>query len=186
MGVGGRDRDRPDGPGSVRRDAALQIVRAMTLVIVVVTAYFTLPMSSPLALRTGTVLVVVLTTVSLLLLWEVHEIVRSPFPAVKAFAALAVTVPLFLVGFASTYFLMGRATPGAFSEPMTRLDALYFTVTVFATVGFGDIVALTQPARAVALLQMVLNLVLVGLIARVVVGAVQEARRRQQRTGGPD
>ena len=29
--------------------------------------------------------------------------------------------------------------PSSFGEPLTRSDALYFTITIFATVGFGDI-----------------------------------------------
>jgi hypothetical protein len=32
---------------------------------------------------------------------------------------------------------------------LTRTDALYFTVTVFSTVGFGDITAKTETARLV-------------------------------------
>ena len=48
-------------------------------------------------------------------------------------------VPLFLLLFASTYFLMERASAASFTQPLTRTDALYFTVTVFSTVGFGDI-----------------------------------------------
>jgi hypothetical protein len=57
---------------------------------------------------------------------------------------------------------------------------LYFTVTVFATVGFGDIVGVSQTARTVSMIQMVAGLVLVGLIARVMLGAVQESRTRQR------
>ena len=62
---------------------------------------------------------------------------------------------------------------------MTRLDSMYFTVTVFATVGFGDITAVSQGARAVTTVQMMGGLVLVGLIARVIVGAVQVGRSRR-------
>ena len=35
----------------------------------------------------------------------------------------------------------GSRYPGAFTERMNRLDSLYFVITVFATVGFGDITA---------------------------------------------
>jgi len=37
----------------------------------------------------------------------------------------------------------------AFSEPRTRTNALYFTVTVSSTVGFGDVTARTEAARRV-------------------------------------
>ena len=41
--------------------------------------------------------------------------------------------------FASTYFVMERVSAANFTQPLTRTGALYFTVTVFSTVGFGDI-----------------------------------------------
>jgi hypothetical protein len=65
-------------------------------------------------------------------------------------------------------------------QSLTRTDALYFTVTVFTTVGFGDIVATTQVARLVVTVQMILDLVVLGLGVRVFLGAVQ--RGRQQHT----
>jgi hypothetical protein len=101
---------------------------------------------------------------------------------VKGVGALVVSVPLFLVMFAAAYYLMGDAAPETFSEPLTRVDSMYFTVTVFATVGFGDITAVTQSARVVTTLQMMSGLVLVGLIARLIVAAVQEGRSRQENT----
>jgi putative Mn2+ efflux pump MntP len=56
---------------------------------------------------------------------------------------------------------------------------LYFTVTVFATVGFGDIVATTQGARVVVMGQMVSGIVIIGLGARIIVDAVKRGQRRQ-------
>ena len=62
---------------------------------------------------------------------------------------------------------------------MTRTNALYFTVTVFTTVGFGDITAQTDAAWLLVTGQMVLDLIVLGVGARIVVGAI--GRRRQQR-----
>jgi hypothetical protein len=62
-------------------------------------------------------------------------------------------------------------------------SALYFTMTVFATVGFGDIAPVTPAARAVVLGQMVGNLVVLGLLLRLVTSAVRINRRRRS---GPD
>jgi hypothetical protein len=144
----------------------------------IVYAYFVLPLSSDLAADTSVELVLGLSVLAALLAWQIRAILRSPYPAAQAVGALAVSVPLFLTVFAVTYYLMDEAEPGSFSEPMTRLDAMYFTVTVFATVGFGDITAVSEAARAITTVQMVGSLVLVGLIARVIVGAVQENRSR--------
>ena len=60
---------------------------------------------------------------------------------------------------------------------MTRTDALYFTITIFATVGFGDITAVTQTARVVTMMQMLLDLIVLGLLIRLVLSAVQTSQR---------
>lgn len=55
---------------------------------------------------------------------------------------------------------------------------LYFTVTVFSTVGFGDITAASQSARLVVTVQMLLDLLALGLVVRAFVSAVQAARQQ--------
>jgi voltage-gated potassium channel len=109
--------------------------------------------------------------------WEILAVSRSPYPRLRAIEAVAVSVPLFILLFASAYFVTAQVDAGSFSEPLTRIAALYFTVTVFATVGFGDIVATTDAARMLVVLQMLADLVLIGLIAKVLLGAVQRRRR---------
>ena len=69
--------------------------------------------------------------------------------------------------------------PGAFSEPLRRTDALYFTITVFATVGFGDIAPVTAGARVVTMVQMLGDLLVVGLVLHLMVGAVRAGLRRR-------
>ena len=90
---------------------------------------------------------------------------------------------MFLVLFAPTYFLMERASAASFTQPLTCTDALYFTVTVFSTVGFGDIAARSETARVVLIVQMLADLALLGAGARVLLGAVQRGRERRSDTG---
>jgi hypothetical protein len=99
---------------------------------------------------------------------------RAPLSA----EALATSVPLFLLLFASSYVVMAAMSAGNFGERLTHTDGLYFTVTVFSTVGFGDITPKTQAARLVVTGQMIANLVILGLAIKIIVGAV--SRRRQQ------
>lgn len=75
---------------------------------------------------------------------------------------------------------MGTISAGTFSQPLTRTDALYFTVTVFATVGFGDITAVTEPARVLVIGQMIADIVILGLGARIIIDAVKRGRQPMQ------
>ena len=92
----------------------------------------------------GFALVAGIVGVALLLAWQIRDIAQSPYPRIRAAGAMATSVPLFLILFATTYYLMGQNSEASFTEPLNKLDALYFTVTVFATVGFGDIAPVSQ------------------------------------------
>jgi voltage-gated potassium channel len=61
---------------------------------------------------------------------------------------------------------------------------LYIAVTVFSTVGFGDISAKSEAARLVVTGQMLADLIVLGLGIRVILGAVGRGRQRQQGDGG--
>lgn len=61
----------------------------------------------------------------------------SRYPLLRSVEAMATSIPLFLVVFATTHYLLNELKPGNYPEPMTRLDPLYFTTSTFATVGFG-------------------------------------------------
>ena len=59
---------------------------------------------------------------------------------------------------------------------------LYFTVTVFSAVGFGDITAKTETARLVTG-QMIADLIILGLAIKIIVGAVKRGQQRQTTPG---
>ena len=48
---------------------------------------------------------------------------------------------------ASIHYSLGAATPSSYSEVLSRLDALYFTVTTLATVGYGETHPLSTGGR---------------------------------------
>jgi hypothetical protein len=85
--------------------------------------------------------------------------------------------------FASTYFLMEQASAATFTEPLTKTDSLYFTVTVFSTVGFGDIAPKSEAARIVLIVQMLGDLALLGAGARILLGAVRRGQQQRTDTG---
>ena len=75
--------------------------------------------------------------------------------------------------FASFYLSLAIAAPRNFSQLLDHTAALYYTVTVFATVGFGDIVPMTALARLVTATQMLLDLVVLGAVVRIVIFAAR-------------
>lgn len=168
-----------------RRDALESLVRTGLVSATVAAAYFVVPLTR-LSTGAGLRLGAGLALVAAVLTWHLREIARSPFPRLRAVEALVLTLTLFGVVFATAYYVMGRSTAGSFNEQLSRLDAAYFTLTVFATVGFGDIVAVSQQARAVAMLQMVADLVLVGVVAKMVVNAVQVGLEHRPDEHRPD
>jgi voltage-gated potassium channel len=162
-----------------RRLILVGLLRAMLTTAVLVALYYTLPMNEALHLSAVARLVVGLIIFAGITTWQIRAILRSRYPGVRAVEALAVAAPLFLLIFASTYFLMSGGGSSNFSQSMTRTDALYFTVTTFATVGFGDITATSQLARLIVTFQMILDLAILGLGLRAFLGAVQMGRQRQ-------
>jgi hypothetical protein len=165
-------------PAERRRLIVRGLLRALATTVALVALYFVLPLdrldSVPLAASLGVALLVLL-GVSI---WQVRAITRAAHPSVRAVQALAATVPLFLLLFAATYFRMAQADPASFSaDTLTRTDALYFTITIFATVGFGDISPASQSARLLVSTQMILDLLILGLGIRVFMGAVQRGRQ---------
>src|ERR1035437_2833490 len=74
-----------------------------------------------------------------------------------------------------------RPTSAAASSPT---DAFYFTLTVFSTLGFGDITVTSQNATVIVMVQMVLDLVILGLGVQVYRGAVSMGRNRSEAGSG--
>jgi hypothetical protein len=164
-----------------RRAGVVSLIRALCITAGLATAYYLLPLDAHGTLTTSLILASGLLAVALVSGWEAWLIVHSPHPRLRAVEALATTVALYLVLFATTYYLVERAVPGSFSESLSRTDALYFTLTTFSTVGFGDIVAVSPAGRVAVMCQMVCGLLLVGVAARVLSAAVRAGLRRQGR-----
>lgn len=121
---------------------------------------------------------VVLAFVGVLAL-EVRIVVAANVPQIRAVEAVAVSVVAFVLLFALLYLSISTSDASAFSEPMDRVDALYFTSSTFTTVGFGDIVATSMLTRGLVSLQMIAGLGVLWMVAKV---AFLAARRGTHRT----
>jgi len=164
--------------------SAARVLVSVTLLFV---AYYQIPTKDagddsdlPYLILSMTVFVVVVAI-------QVPAIVKSKHPILRAVESLAVTVALFLLIFARIYLSNSLTNPGAFTIPLDHTTSLYFTVTVFATVGFGDITAQTNPMRLLVTVQMLLNLAVLGLVIRVITSAARRGvKRKAQSDDGPE
>ncbi len=162
-----------------RRRLTIGLLRSLAITVVLVAAYYLLPLEGLSSLPIALTLAAGLLALGAVAAYQVRAVIRARHPALKAVEALATTAPLFLLLFASAYFVMAGADPSNFNvETLTRTDSLYFTVTIFATVGFGDITAASEAARILVTAQMILDLIVLGLGIRIFVSAVEVGRQK--------
>jgi len=155
------------------------LLRSAALSVSLILAYYLLPLQP----GTGaalTWLVGGLTLVVVVIATQLRAILSAKYPWLRTITVLAVGTPLLIVAFAATYYLMAASDPASFSQPLDRTAALYFTVTVLATVGFGDIVPVTAIARVAVMVQMVLDVAFIGLAAKVLFGAADRGLRKRE------
>jgi hypothetical protein len=95
--------------------------------------------------------------------------------------ALGIVIAVFLIGFSVVYLTMSHSNPRIFTQSLDHTRALYFTISIFSTVGFGDITPRTDPARLVVSAQMLLDLAIIGVVVRLIFNA---ARSRIAPAGG--
>lgn len=98
---------------------------------------------------------------------------------------LMLALELVVVLFALIYFVLAMRSPAEFSGLHTRLDALYFSLTTVATVGYGDVNAAGQLARSIVSAQLVFNLAFVAALVGLFQGSLADGRENR-RTAGKD
>ena len=157
------------------------LVRVLASMTLLFAAYFLIPTKSAGGGSDVPWLILELFVFGVVVGIQVPAIVNAKYPILRAVETLAILISVYLLIFARIYLSNSLHNPSAFSTPLDNVTALYFTVTVFATVGFGDIIATTNSMRLLVTLQMILNLVLLGLVIRLVTSA---ARRGVARRGG--
>ena len=170
-----------------RRQLLLRVlVRSLLGVAILLWLYYVLPLQDLRGVPAARSLLVGLLILIVAITVQVFGIAHSRYPALRAVEALALSVPFFLLMFASTYVVMAQDSAANFSShQLSRTDSLYFTMTVFSTVGFGDITATSHSARVLVTVQMVLDLVILGLGVQAFRGAVSVGRQRSGPGGGP-
>jgi voltage-gated potassium channel len=169
-----------------RREILGTIVDAVLAGTVVLVLFYVIPFSNLTSAQSLLRLVVGIAAFVAVLVWQLRRVARANFPGLRAVHALAVTIPLFLVVFAAVYLALAQGSPTHFSEPLDHTGALYLTITVFSTVGFGDITPESELARIVVSIQMLLDLVVIGVVVRLLTTAAKTGTRKGQAPETPD
>jgi voltage-gated potassium channel len=153
------------------------IGRALLITGAALTLYYLLPLE-----RESTVTLVVTTAIGVVVtagvaVWQVGAVARSRLPQLRAVEAVVTVAALAVVVFAGTYLGMSKNDTAAFSEPLDHTGALYFTMTTLATIGYGDIAPRTNPGRIAVMLQMVVNVAVLGAAVKVLAGTARSRLR---------
>lgn len=164
------------------RAAAHVVITAAVLLL----AYWLAPIQDPLdgswAIRLGGGLLLT----GLVLWWQIAAVRESQRPVQQAAQGFMVSIGVFLIIFATIYLAMDQAVAATFSEPLDKISALYFTITTLGTVGYGDITPVSHAAQVVVSVQMLVDLILLAVIARVFLRTASGAvSRRRARTSVP-
>lgn len=162
------------------------MLRGLLSSTALIVLYFILPANPK---QTASVFILLFTGLAafvVLLTLQVRWVVRARSPILRGVEVLFTSVTFFLVLFAGAYYLFEGSSAGSFSQHLSRTDALYFTVTVFSTVGFGDIVPRSEAARVAVMVQMIGDLVFIGAGIRLLASAAQRGRTSRAAESHPD
>jgi hypothetical protein len=110
-------------------------------------------------------------------------------PALCTFALAQLTLLLLM---AVLYFRATHADPNAFNDPinhpLSKIDAIYFAVVTFATIGYGDIAPTSQTMRLLVTVNIIVNFVMVAAILTLLIALVASrylAITMKSSTGAP-
>jgi hydrogenase maturation factor len=98
------------------------------------------------------------------------------FGALETIVRIENIFSILVATFSTLYWNYGSAAN--FSVSLTRLDAVYFAIGTLTTAGTGTIAAISQTARGIQTVQMILDLVLVVFAVTLVLGLSRLALRR--------
>lgn len=167
-------------PRQRRKVVLLSLLRVVAAWAVVLLAYSFTPDRSFSTGQAVLRLTLDLLVVGLLLAWMTKRIIEARFPVVAAAEALGFISVAFVASFATIYLMLDDPSAPAFTQRLDHVKAMYMTVTVLSTVGFGDIVARTNLARVLVTVQMVLDLILIGAVVRLLFNAARHGLSRDQ------
>lgn len=169
---------------------AIEVLRTTTTVLVVsailLFGFGSLPPTDPIEVDSSEVVVglvvdllIVIALLAAIIAWQARRVARTHRALPALIEALALVFVLYIGLFGRMYHVLSVWDPAAFSVTLDYFTAVYFSMTVLSTVGFGDIVPRGDIARGLAMVQMIGNFVLLGLVVRVLTQAASSRRPAQ-------
>jgi hypothetical protein len=166
-----------------RHRAVLQAAARIFLAwVFILGAFYLIPFAHLSGARSVLRLCAVVVLVGVVLALQIRRIATAELPELRAVEALAIVIVVFLTGFSIIYLNLSHGAETTFTQPLDHSKSLYFTISVFSTVGFGDITPRTDAARLIVSAQMLLDLVIIGTVVRLIFNA---ARTRVAPAGRP-
>jgi hypothetical protein len=154
------------------------IIRTIVTTALLLAVYALVPLEAFSSPDTPVRLALVLIILPLVFALQVRAIRSANYPDLRAIEAVITGILGFVLLFALVYLGLGLSSPSNFSQPMSRMAAIYFTVTILSTVGFGDISAQSDAARLIVTIQMLLDLALIAIVVRVYFAAARSSENQ--------
>lgn len=183
--------DAPPGrAGAGGTETGLRRARRAVLGLVsVLVVYYAAPVgqrpSGPGVVLSAVGLLVGATVLAWLIVRQVHRLMRATAEESVRLDGLILLVFVVVPTFALGNFALERSDASQFEGLETKTDALYMTLSTLATVGFGDVHAAGQLARALVSVQIVFNLVFVAALVSLVTGEIRARAAAQRAASGP-
>lgn len=159
------------------------LLRSVGVVAVTLLVYALVPIGRETALAFAAIALLGMVILSTVFVRQLTRIARSATPMAAAIEALALVFGMFLALFAFLYVSLDANSTGSFTQPIDKMGGVYFSVTVLATVGFGDIAPVTNSARLAVTAQMVLDLILIGAAVKLLGASARQAVQSRDEQG---
>jgi uncharacterized membrane protein len=159
----------------------LRAARLVALVVLLLVAYFLVPVEPQLHPDTLVRVVLIVVVLSALGAGMTRLLRLHAEDEERRVEGLVLGIVVVVVVFAFAFYALEHHSPGQVAGLHTRIDALYFTVSTLSTVGYGDVHAVGQAARALVVLQVVFDLVFVAAAVGLLASHLRAQAQHRQR-----
>lgn len=98
-------------------------------------------------------------------------------PGGYTFIVAISTLAVVVATFANAYYVLSLHSSGCFGSSLSRIDAIYFTLTTLSTVGYGDITPMSGTCRLVTSGQMLVTMLLLTIFVGLLVAVLSQSKR---------